>query len=101
MLATDWDFFMPDTAIEKSELEAACDKSAEILNKWTSIECPQVTAKDSSRLAEFAISVACEDTDSDLVGWELSRALIQAGETLMRRLAYLDGVKQGRFESKR
>ena len=93
MTSTDWDFFMPDTAIERTPLEAAADKAADILTKFT--------VKESDRLAEFALTVVCDDTDPDLVGWELSRALIQAGEALMRRLAYLDGVEQGRFDAKR
>lgn len=94
MTTTDHDYFMPDAAVEKSPLELAVDAVAEVLNKSTPIACVQETVTGS--LVELALSLTMEDTDEDYVRLEVARALIRAGEEMLRDDAYQCGIEQGK-----
>jgi hypothetical protein len=93
MHSSDWDFFMPGTAIETTPLEKAAARIAGMMQD--TVTCPQVDCTGSN-YAEFSLHVVCGATSADSVQLELGQYLLSMGEKLIRHAYFDQGEKYGR-----
>lgn len=93
MQPTDWDFFMPGAVMESTALQQATDRIAEMMQG--PVTCPQVDCTGDN-LAEFSLTVCCEETSADSVQLELGHYLVSIGEKLIRHAYFDQGERHGR-----
>lgn len=76
MLETDWSFFMPDTALEKTEMEQACDDVSAAILGWArvmgfpTLEVVEVDTDD--RGITFALDLHIPEPSADTIDCEVA-----------------------------